>query len=147
MLGMKSLKTHDSTLAAARSVRALTFVSPFGRALQEDEPERRIWQSARGRPRVEGRAGRRTLAHLKKGETAERVHDLLAGSGWLPEPLRTPGRAIIATSEVAETLSNSSIESAGEESATTGYDAAMAETEHSVEDEPLATEPQPVAAE
>ena len=33
------------------------------------------------------------LDGLKKGEMAERAQELLAGAGWLPEPLRTPGGA------------------------------------------------------
>ena len=32
---------------------------------------------------------------------AERAHELLAGSGWIPEPLRTSGRAIGATSSLS----------------------------------------------
>ncbi|TPW27737.1 ParB/RepB/Spo0J family partition protein [Pararhizobium mangrovi] len=32
------------------------------------------------------------IAHLKKGEMAEKAQELLAGSGWLPEVLRTAGR-------------------------------------------------------
>jgi ParB family chromosome partitioning protein len=36
----------------------------------------------------------RRLEGMKKGEMAETAEGLLAGSGWLPEPLRTPGRAI-----------------------------------------------------
>ena len=38
------------------------------------------------------------IDHLKKGEMAERAQELLAGSGWLPEPLRTPGSAIAPAS-------------------------------------------------
>jgi len=34
------------------------------------------------------------IDHLKKGEMAEKAQELLAGSGWLPEPLRTPGHGI-----------------------------------------------------
>lgn len=41
------------------------------------------------------------LDHLKKGEMAERAEALLAGSGWLPEPLRTPGRAVPEPIEAA----------------------------------------------
>ena len=33
------------------------------------------------------------LDGLKKGEMAEKAQQLLAGAGWLPEPLRTPGGA------------------------------------------------------
>ena len=32
------------------------------------------------------------IATLKTGEMAEKALELLAGSGWLPEPLRTPGQ-------------------------------------------------------
>ena len=35
------------------------------------------------------------IAHLKKGEMAEQAQSLLVGSGWLPEPLRTPGRDVV----------------------------------------------------
>jgi ParB family transcriptional regulator, chromosome partitioning protein len=38
---------------------------------------------------------------LKKGEMAAQAETLLAGSGWVPEPLRTPGRAF-ALAEPAE---------------------------------------------
>ena len=34
------------------------------------------------------------IDHLKKTEMAEKAQELLAGSGWLPEPLRTPGRRL-----------------------------------------------------
>lgn len=39
------------------------------------------------------------IAHLKKGDMAARAAVLLDGSGWLPEPLRTPGRAMPAQVE------------------------------------------------
>ncbi len=32
------------------------------------------------------------IEHLKKGDMASEAETLLAGTGWLPEPLRTPGR-------------------------------------------------------
>lgn len=41
------------------------------------------------------------IEHLKKVEMAEEAQSLLDGAGWLPEPLRTPGRSM-STSEVAE---------------------------------------------
>ncbi len=34
------------------------------------------------------------IEHLKKIEMAEEAQSLLDGAGWLPEPLRTPGRAV-----------------------------------------------------
>ena len=42
------------------------------------------------------------IDHLKKGEMAEQAQGLLAGSGWLPEPLRTPGRAMPEPVEATE---------------------------------------------
>ena len=42
------------------------------------------------------------IDHLKKGEMAEKAEALLAGSGWLPEPLRTPGRAMPEPVEATE---------------------------------------------
>nr|WP_231639053.1 hypothetical protein [Sphingomonas profundi] len=43
------------------------------------------------------------IDHLKKAEMAERAQGLLAGTGWLPEPLRTPGRALPTPVGVAAT--------------------------------------------
>jgi len=96
---------------------------------------------------VKGEQAAQLIDHLKKGEMAERAQELLAGSGWLPEPLRTPGRAITATSPTAETVSDSPIESAGEETATSGCETAIADTERSAEDEPVTIDPHAVAAE
>ena len=42
------------------------------------------------------------IAHLKKLEMAAEAETLLAGSGWLPEPLRTPGRTLFVVTSVAE---------------------------------------------
>ncbi|MHA0336715.1 ParB/RepB/Spo0J family partition protein [Sphingomonas aquatilis] len=39
------------------------------------------------------------IAHLKKGYMAARAAVLLDGSGWVPEPLRTPGRPLPAPTE------------------------------------------------
>lgn len=47
-------------------------------------------KEARG-PKASGR-----LAHLKKGEMAMQAQNLLAGTGWLPEPLRTSRRVAVA---------------------------------------------------
>ena len=46
----------------------------------------------------EEQAGDR-IEHLKKGEMAEKAAGLLIGSGWLPEPLRTPGRTVVVEIE------------------------------------------------
>jgi len=42
-----------------------------------------------------------SIAHLKKGDMAARAAVLLEGTGWLPEPLRTPGHALPTPLEVA----------------------------------------------
>lgn len=51
---------------------------------------------------VRGQHAADRIAHLKKGDMASEAETLLAGSGWLPEPLRTPGAATAdAASDVA----------------------------------------------
>jgi ParB family chromosome partitioning protein len=93
-----------------------------------------------------GEQAAQLIDHLKKGEMAERAQELLAGSGWLPEPLRTPGRVIAAASPTREVELGSPVESS-RETATTGYETAMADSERPAEGQPIATEPHAVAAE
>ena len=50
----------------------------------------RILQAVR---EAKGAEAAERIAQLKKAEMAEKAEELLAGSGWLPEPLRTPGQA------------------------------------------------------
>jgi ParB family chromosome partitioning protein len=94
-----------------------------------------------------GETAAQLIAHLKKGEMAERAQELLAGSGWIPEPLRTPGRAIGAASSLSEASQTSAAISSEEESAATGYETAMADSEGPAEDARVLSEQQPVAAE
>lgn len=103
----------------------------------------RILQSVR---EAKGEQAAQLLDHLKKGEMAERAQELLAGSGWLPEPLRTPGRPT-AEPSAAETETTSLPELAGEQSDALGNETAMEEFERSAEDDPVATGPHAVAAE
>ncbi len=66
---------------------------------------------------AEGRGQRAAdrIEHLKKGEMAAEAETLLAEAGWLPEPLRTPGRpASQATEASAEPAVAESAESDGE---------------------------------
>jgi ParB family chromosome partitioning protein len=102
----------------------------------------RILQAVR---EAKGEQAAQLIDHLKKGEMAERAQELLAGSSWLPEPLRTPGRAITTASLAPE--ADSAIESNGEESAVTGCETAMADSGQPTEDEAVATEPHAAAAE
>ena len=41
-----------------------------------------------------GERAAQRIVHLKKGDMAKAAEGLLAGTGWLPEPLRTPGHAM-----------------------------------------------------
>jgi ParB family chromosome partitioning protein len=50
----------------------------------------RIVQAVR---EAKGDQAAQAIEPLKKGEMAEKAQELLAGTGWLPEPLRTPGQA------------------------------------------------------
>ena len=83
---------------------------------------------------AKGEAAAQLIAHLKKSEMAVRAEELLAGSGWIPEPLRTSGRAIGATSSRAGISQTSAAASVGEESAATGYETAMVDPEGPAED-------------
>jgi ParB family chromosome partitioning protein len=104
----------------------------------------RILQAVR---EAKGEQAAQLIDHLKKGEMAEKAEVLLAGSGWLPEPLRTPGRAMPTTVEVTEAEVAGSIEPAGEETAANGGEPAMAEEDAAVEDEPVEIAPHAIAAE
>ena len=41
---------------------------------------------------AKGEASAQLIEHLKKADMAKEAERLVAGSGWLPQPLRTPGR-------------------------------------------------------
>jgi ParB family chromosome partitioning protein len=96
---------------------------------------------------AKGEQAAQPLDHLKKGEMAERAQELLQGSGWLPEPLRTPNRPLASTSQALDARDRPSTESAGVESAVTGCEAAMGDAATLGEDEPAAIEPHIIAAE
>jgi ParB family chromosome partitioning protein len=59
----------------------------------------RILQAVR---EAKGDGQAQVIGHLKKGEMAEKAQELLAGSGWLPEPLRTRGRDLVVAAGNAE---------------------------------------------
>ena len=71
------------------------------------------------------------IQQLKKVEMAETAAALSAGSGCLPEPLRTPGREPKAVEELAAN----------------GGETAMLQADASAEDEPFADSPHAIAAE
>ncbi|VTZ26383.1 ParB domain protein nuclease [Methylocella tundrae] len=94
-----------------------------------------------------GERAAQLLDHLKKGDMAEKAEALLAGSAWLPQPLRTPGRAIVSSSLAPEDGGITSLDSAGQETAADGDEAVMIEVESSAEDEPVAAKSHANAAE
>ena len=96
---------------------------------------------------AKGERAAHLIDHLKKGEMAEKAEALLAGSGWLPEPLRTPGRALPTAVGATEAEVAEIVESAGEETTADGGEPAMAEDEAAAEDEPVAIETHAIAAE
>jgi len=88
------------------------------------------------------------IGHLKKTEMAEKAQELLAGYGWLPEPLRTTGRSIPHVDETAAVEPSARVdEPTGEETALHGGETAMAEEEQPAEDEPVAADSHTIAAE
>lgn len=92
------------------------------------------------------RAGDR-IEHLKKGDMAEKAQELLAGSGWLPEPLRTPGHLVAAVDDASSAETGQSADLRVEETAEDGGETAMAETEPQAEDEPAEIKAHVIAAE
>jgi ParB family chromosome partitioning protein len=59
----------------------------------------RILQAVR---ESKGQQAAQRIEHLKKGEMADRAQELLAGFGWLPEPLRTPGQVMPVVMEAPQ---------------------------------------------
>ncbi|MGY4598100.1 ParB family chromosome partitioning protein [Bradyrhizobium sp. GM22.5] len=103
----------------------------------------RILQAVR---EAKGETVAQVIEHLKKGEMAERAQELLAGSGWLPEPLRTPGRSLGATSPAFE-LGPISPSASGEDAPVSECEAAMPDVEHPFENDAALTDEPLVAAE
>jgi ParB family chromosome partitioning protein len=54
------------------------------------------------------------IAGLKKAEMATAAEELLAGTGWVPEPLRTPGQVFAAVEPETEAAAEGEAESAAE---------------------------------
>ena len=79
------------------------------------------------------------ISSLKKPEMAAEAEVLLAGTGWLPEPLRTPGRTLFAPAPAADL----DVATAGEQSAANDHEQAVDEVGKQAED----AEPHAIAAE
>jgi ParB family chromosome partitioning protein len=132
----------DLDMAASWTPTAVNFLGRVTKA--------RILQAV-----AEGR-DRRTadrIEHLKKVEMATEAETLLAASGWLPEPLRTPGRVMATTAELVENDNGLETEPVGAETAADGGEPAVVTDEAEVEDaeaaddEEAAFEPHAIAAE
>jgi ParB family chromosome partitioning protein len=65
------------------------------------------------------------IDHLKKGEMAERAQELLTGTGWLPEPLRTAGQVHRSVNPEPSSVVASTDTGAGEDSVINGGGSAI----------------------
>jgi ParB family chromosome partitioning protein len=105
---------------------------------------------------AKGQRAAERIEHLKKGEMVELAAELLARTGWIPEPLRTPGRVLafeqrdgggVAASDTSEAITTVVAE-AVEETAEDGGETVMGEDELPGEDARAETDaPHAVAAE
>jgi len=84
-------QTVDLDMAASWTPTAANFLGRVTKA--------RIQQAV---AEARGQRAADRIEHLKKVEMATEAETLLADSGWLPEPLRTPGRAMASTVEIVE---------------------------------------------
>jgi ParB family chromosome partitioning protein len=96
---------------------------------------------------AKGETAAQLIEHLKKSAMAVRAEELLAGSAWIPEPLRTASRAMGTTSLASEDSQTSEGASVREETALAGYETAMVDPEGPAEDTRILSEQQQVAAE
>jgi ParB family chromosome partitioning protein len=95
---------------------------------------------------AKGEGAAELIDHLKKGGMAEKAQELLAGSGWLPAPLRTPGRDNGSSSAACDSDPTSQAETAIVETTANGGETAMAEAKTVSEDKSVATDTPAVAA-
>jgi ParB family chromosome partitioning protein len=71
------------------------------------------------------------IEHLKKGDMAAEAETLLAGTGWLPEPLRTPGCDQVEARNAAEIGDAAASETIIEEPVIEDGETALADNEAS----------------
>ena len=74
----------------------------------------RILQAA---TEAKGKPAADRIAHLRKGDMATEAEVLLAGSGWLPEPLRTPGQTATVDAATPDSNAAEAAENVGETAA------------------------------
>ena len=87
------------------------------------------------------------IDHLKKGDMADKAEALLTGSGWLPEPLRTPGKPIAPSLDASEKGAPTTPNEANVETAAAGHETVVVDPETSDEDEAAVVDPPAIAAE
>ena len=86
------------------------------------------------------------IEQLKKGDMAQEAEQMLSGSGWLPEPLRTPGR--MAQASEPSTVAATDVDAVVEETAGTGNETAIDEiAARGDADDASVDAPQDIAAE
>ena len=86
------------------------------------------------------------IEQLKKGDMAQAAEQMLSGSGWLPEPLRTPGR--MAQWSEPSTVTATDFDAVVEETAGTGNETAIDEiAARGDADDASVDAPQDIAAE
>ena len=85
-----------------------------------------------------GQRAAERIEHLKKVEMATEAEALLAGSGWLPEPLRTPGRVMAATTETVDAEPVIAAEPVVEDTAADEVEPAAADDDAVAEEEEIA---------
>ena len=89
-----------------------------------------------------GGAAAERIAHLKKAEMATAAEQLLADTGWLPGPLRTPGQSFVPCDDMA----TGSVSEANEP-VVNGGDAAVPEADRDSEASEPSAAPPAIAAE
>jgi ParB family chromosome partitioning protein len=100
-------------------------------------PKARILEAVR---EAKGEHAAQLIDHLKKPEMAQEAERLLAGTGWLPEPLRTPGLPEAAAVPPAAGDDEAEVTADGDADAITALPAFLIDT-----DDPAV--PQAIAAE
>jgi ParB family chromosome partitioning protein len=96
-------------------------------------PKARILEAVR---EAKGQKAADRIGHLKKGEMATEAEGLLTGTGWLPEPLRTPGMYQPATASdetIDEATPTVEETAASADEKAIGDDAREDDTHHSAE--------------
>jgi ParB family chromosome partitioning protein len=75
---------------------------------------------------AKGQDAAQRIAHLKKAEMATAAEELLVGTGWVPEPLRTPGHSFTPGTDAAGVATEATDDGAATEQAANGRSRAVA---------------------